>query len=133
MNLDFDINWQAYFKSHGDFVLAQLQGNKDAAYKAALDVQCMLPNGMTYSVDSIMLSCAKHYTSQAEYAAWLEVTRIRLDGHLKQLTGIAREALIFVINEEQSEESLQEQSESRENAMNAIEAIKHRVLEGMEV
>ncbi|MGP1715660.1 MAG: hypothetical protein ACTS9Y_00645 [Methylophilus sp.] len=131
MHLDFDINWQAYFKSHGDFILAQLKG-KDAAYQAALDVQCMLPSGLTYTVDSIMLSCAKHHTSQAEYKAWMEVTRIRLDGQLKLLTGIAREALIFVINEEQSEESLQEQAESRENALNAIEEIKHRVYAGME-
>lgn len=90
--MDFQINWQGYYASHANFILAQIQG-PEAALKAALMVQGMSKTGMTFTVGDIVASCAHPGTQRVTDETWMNLTKIRINGYLDRLTGVANEAL----------------------------------------
>jgi hypothetical protein len=90
--MDFQINWQGYYASHANFVLAQIKG-PEAALQAALKVQGMSKTGMTFTVGDIVASCAHPGSDRVTHETWMNLTKIRIEGYLSRLTGIAKEAL----------------------------------------
>lgn len=93
--MEFKINWQAYYASHANFILAMVKGQQEARIEA-LKVQGMFTSGMVYTVGDILTSCIN--TSRND-EIWMNLTKIRIQGYLKHATGITREALLFAVTD----------------------------------
>ena len=117
------MDWSEYFRTHGDFVLAQLTGG-EAVYVAANNVQCIIGDRVM-TVDALMFECSKHSWNRQIYEAWVYETKNRAMALANQLTGYEKEALLYVLSIEMAEEG------SYGQAMEAINQVKAIVEAGM--
>lgn len=109
------MDWAAYFKSHGDFVLAKLSGSDDV-YELARKVQCMADDQIM-TIEGVLYRCANHGRSGESFPEWLSVTRERTLKYGSILTGVAKEAFEFVLKKEEREPV-------REETMASIQKLK---------
>lgn len=118
------MDWAEYFRSHGDFVLAQLTGG-EALYVAANNVQCII-GGKAQTVDALMFECSKHNWNRQIYEAWVYETKNRVIALANKLTGYEKEALLYVLSIDMAEEG------SYGQAIEAINQVKAIVEAGMQ-
>lgn len=111
------MDWGKYFKTHGDFVLAQMQGDKNL-YEVAVNVLCIYEDRVL-AVDDIMLDCPQFNPSKGEFEAWEAATKDRVLQIAEKMTGVPRQALVYVM-----EEDIREQKMSNGNALGAISKLK---------
>lgn len=119
------MDWSAYFKSHGDFVLAKLKDD-ESLYAAGLNVLCFI-DGRVVPVDSIMHECSQHNWNRQIYEAWSLETRSRVFAVSKKLTGVSKEALLYVLEQDMSESEV-----NLDNALDAITKLKAIVENNMQ-
>lgn len=90
-------DWLKYFKSHSDFILADISTGIQAM-EIACNVQCIINSGEMLSVAQVVSRCSDHLdVAQAfNYDDWNGKTEQLIESHVDMLEGIPKHALSMV-------------------------------------
>lgn len=118
------MDWSKFFRSHGNFIIAQLQGAEDL-YEVAVNVLCIY-RGRVLTVDDIMLECPQYNPIKQQFEAWVFETKNRVLAIAEELDGVPKDALCYVL-----EEDIHDQEVNYNNALGAINKLKSLVESNM--
>ena len=96
MGKTVDIDWAAYFKTHGDFKISEMV-TPERSYLVAMKVQGFM-FGDLVTIEQVHMLCTCHDKFKHAPLAWEYEAVDKLRLALAELTGVAREALLLVAN-----------------------------------
>lgn len=91
------MDFQSYFKSHGDYLLATIRKAQDRL-EVASKVQCVL-SGNIFTVGDILLECNFVGGQGRDYKKWVNNADYVIQECIKEVTGVSREALQYAAGE----------------------------------